>query len=300
MFLIFTGLLVWFIFNTVGKSKPNFAAMKNLGTYIGGGIALLGIVTSTSEQIASGHVGVKTLFGKVQSDILTEGLNFINPLMDVIDFDTRTQNYTMSAIHDEGDKDGDDGIRVLSSDGLEVSFDLTVLFRLDAQKTPEILRTIGKEVSDKIVRPITRTKIRDYAAYYDAVSLYSTKREEFQAKLTEGITKEFQLRGLILENILVRNVTLPTSVKQAIENKINAEQESQKMRFVLEKEKQEADRKRVEAQGISDYQKILTSSLSDKLLQYEQIKAQKELANSPNAKVIVMGSGKGAPILIGQ
>jgi regulator of protease activity HflC (stomatin/prohibitin superfamily) len=300
MFLIFTGLLIWFIFTTVGKSNPNFASMKKLGTYIGGGIALLGLLTSTSEQIESGHVGVKTLFGKVQPDILTEGLNFINPLMDVVDFDTRTQNYTMSAVHDEGDKRGDDGIRVLSADGLEVAFDLTVLYRLDAQKTPEILQTIGKDVSDKIVRPITRTKIRDYAAYYDAVALYSSKREEFQAKLTEGITKEFQLRGLILENILVRNVTLPTSVKQAIENKINAEQESQKMRFVLDKEKQEAERKRVEAQGIADYQRILTSSLSDKLLQFEQIKAQKELANSSNAKVIIMGNGKNAPILLGQ
>lgn len=175
-----------------------------------------------------------------------------------------------------------------------------MLYRLDAAKTPEILQTIGREIAEKIVRPITRTKIRDYASSYDAVSLYSSKREEFQAKVFEGITKEFQQRGLILENILVRNVTLPASVKQAIEAKINAEQESQKMRYVLEKEKQEADRKRVEAQGIADYQKILTSSLSDKLLQFEQIKAQKELANSPNAKVVIMGSGKSAPILIGQ
>jgi regulator of protease activity HflC (stomatin/prohibitin superfamily) len=300
MFLIFIGAIIWGVFSAISKTNPNLVSLKKIGAYAGGGIAALGLMFACTEQIQPGQVGVKTLFGKVQPDILTEGLNFINPLIDVVNFDTRTQNYTMSAVHDEGDKVGDDAIRVLSADGLEVTFDLTVLYRLDAGKTPEILQTIGRDVSEKIVRPITRTKIRDYASAYDAVSLYSSKREEFQAKVFEGITKEFQQRGLILENILVRNVTLPPSVKQAIEAKINAEQESQKMRYILEKEKQEADRKRVEAQGIADYQKILTSSLSDKLLQFEQIKAQKELANSPNAKVIIMGNGKSAPILIGQ
>ena len=97
---------------------------------------------------------------------------------------------------------------------------------------------------------------------------------------------------------MIRNITLPESVKLAIESKINAEQEAQKMKFVLDKERQEADRKRVEAQGISDYQRILTSTLTDKLLQYEQIKVQKELVTSPNAKIVVMGSGKTEPILI--
>jgi len=137
--------------------------------------------------------------------------------------------------------------------------------------------------------------------YHDAVALYSSKREEFQQKIFQSIDKEFQERGIVLENLLIRNITLPESVRLTIETKINAEQESQKMKFVLEKERQEADRKRVEAQGISDYQRILTSTLTDKLLQYEQIKAQKEIALSPNAKVIIMnGKNNGAPVLIGQ
>jgi regulator of protease activity HflC (stomatin/prohibitin superfamily) len=169
-------------------------------------------------------------------------------------------------------------------------------------KAPDILRSIGgrEVVTDKIIRPLARTKIRDNAVFYDAVSLYSTKRDEFQAKITQNIEKDFSARGIELENILIRNITLPESVKLTIESKINAEQEAQKMKFVLEKERQEAERKRVEAQGIADYQRILTSTLTDKLLQYEQIKAQKELANSPNSKVVVMGAGKSAPILIGQ
>ena len=126
----------------------------------------------------------------------------------------------------------------------------------------------------------------------------STKREEFQAVIFKTIESSFTKRGLELQQLLIRNITLPTSVKASIESKINAEQDAQKMTFVLQKEKQEAERKRVEAQGIADYQKILSTGLSDKQLQYEAIKAQKEIATSPNAKVIIMGSGKN-PVIIG-
>ena len=189
---------------------------------------------------------------------------------------------------------------MLTADGLEVVIDLSVLYHIVPDKSPEILRSIGRDIKSVIVRPVTRTKIRDNAVYYDAVALYSTKREEFQQKIFQTIDKEFSTRGLVLENLLIRNIQLPESVKQTIESKINAEQEAQKMKFVLDKERQEADRKRVEAQGIADYQRILTASLTDKLIQYEQIKVQKELVTSPNAKVIIMGNGKSAPILIGQ
>jgi regulator of protease activity HflC (stomatin/prohibitin superfamily) len=236
----------------------------------------------------------------VQSNVLTEGLNFINPMVEIKRFDVRTQNYTMSGVTDEGAQAGDDAIRVLTADGLEVVIDLSVLYRIIPDKAPDILRTLGRDLTDKIVRPVSRTKIRDNAVFYDAVALYSTKREEFQQKIFQSIDKEFQARGIVLESILIRNITLPISVRQTIETKINAEQEAQKMKFVLDKERQEAERKRVEAQGIADYQRIITSTLTDKLLQYEQIKAQKELALSPNSKVVIMGNGKGAPVLIGQ
>jgi regulator of protease activity HflC (stomatin/prohibitin superfamily) len=137
--------------------------------------------------------------------------------------------------------------------------------------------------------PVSRTRIRDNAVYYDAISLYSTKRDEFQQRIYKSIEKDFNSRGLRLENLLVRNITLPESVKQTIEQKINAEQDAQKMQFVLQKERQEAERKRIEAQGIADYQRIISESLTDKQLQYETIKAQLEIAKSPNAKIIVMG-----------
>lgn len=299
MFFVLLGLLVIGVAATLAKANPNLANIGKTGRYIGIVLVLLGVSTACFIQIQPGEVGVKTLFGKVQEGVLTEGLNVINPFVDIVRFDVRTQNYTMSGMQDER-ASGDDAIHVLSADGLEVVIDMTILYRMIGDKAPEILRNLGPGYRDVIVRPLTRTKIRDFAAYYDAVSLYSTKRDEFQQRLFKSLDEEFRKSGLILEQMLVRNINLPESVKQTIESKINAEQESQKMKFVLEKEKQEAERKRVEAQGIADYQRILTSTLTDKLLQYEQIKVQRELATSPNAKVVIMGNGKTAPILIGQ
>jgi len=261
-------------------------------------LLVLGVLASCFVQVDAGFVGVKSLFGKVQNDVLTSGLNVVNPLVEVRQMDIRTQTYTMSGILDEGLKSGDDAIRVLTADGLEVTIDLSVLYRIVPSETPRLIREIGVNYEDKIVRPITRTRIRDNAVYYEAVALYSTKRDEFQGRIFKTIDDDFRKRGLFLENLLVRNITLPTPVKAAIERKIEAEQEAQKMQFVLQKERQEAERKRVEAQGISDYQRIINESLSERQLQYEQIKAMKELAGSQNAKIIVMPSKGGAPILI--
>jgi regulator of protease activity HflC (stomatin/prohibitin superfamily) len=194
--------------------------------------------------LPAGQVGVQKLFGKVSENTLESGLNVVNPLVEVTTFDTKTQNYTMSGTNEEGDQTGDDAIRVLTSDGLEVVIDLTVLYRVDESKAPTILREIGRNYKDVVVRPITRTKIRDNAVYYDAISLYSTKRDEFQDRIFKDIGENFRKRGLFLEQLLIRNINLPASVKQSIESKINAEQDAQKMTFVLQKEKQEAERKR--------------------------------------------------------
>ena len=172
----------------------------------------------------------------------------------------RCRGYIISPSRHLRLKPGDDAIRVLSADGLEVIIDLTVLYKVVPSSAPDILRQTCIDYTDKIVRPLTRTKIRDNAVYYDAVSLFSTKRDEFQARITRSIEEDFRRRGLLLEQILIRNITLPQSVKTSIEQKITAEQDAQKMQFVLQKEKQEAERKRVEAQGIADYQRIISES----------------------------------------
>jgi len=260
-------------------------------------IMLIGLSIASVIQINVGQVGVKSLFGNVQSDILRSGLHVINPLMEVTQLDIKTQNYTMSGVHDEGLKSGDDAIRVLTADGLEVTIDLTVLFKLNEADAPRLVKETGENYVDKIVRPLTRTKIRDNSVYYDAVSLYSSKRDEFQNRIFKSIENDFKTRGLFLEQLLVRNITLPQSVKATIEGKINAEQEAQKMQFVLQKEKQEAERKRVEAQGIADYQRIINQGLTAQQLQYEQIKALKEIALSQNAKIVITGKGN-TPLIL--
>jgi regulator of protease activity HflC (stomatin/prohibitin superfamily) len=298
MFFIFLGIMLFLGANTISPNLVFFKYAKTL-KIVGAVFAIIGLTSSAVVQVDAGEVGVQSIFGKVQSSTLNSGLNFVNPLAKVIVFDAKTQNYTMSSVHDEGDKEGDDAIRVLTADGLEVVVDLTVLFRIIPSEAPRVLREIGEDYKDKVVRPITRTMIRDNAVYYDAVALYSLKRNEFQQRIYRDIENNFKKRGLVLEQLLIRNINLPTSVKTTIESKINAEQDAQKMQFVLQKEKQEAERKRVEAQGIADYQKILSTGLSDKQLQYESIIAQKELAKSPNAKVIIMG-GKSAPIILGN
>lgn len=301
MGFIVLGALLLLVSFMIGKAGPEarkllpFVKMARALSII---LIVIGVLTTAVVQIEAGHIGVKKLFGKVQPAAIPSGLHLINPLMEIIEVDVRTMNYTMSSTNDEGHRSGDDAIRTLSADGLEVIIDLTVLYRVMTSDAPNLIDKVGMDYEDKIVRPISRTMIRDNAVYYDAIALYSTKRDEFQIRIQESIEREFKKRGLVVENLLIRNITLPASVKQAIEQKINAEQDAQKMEFVLQKEKQEAERKRVEAQGIADYQRIISLNLTDKQLQYEQIKAIKEFATSQNSKIVLMGSGKGGNIIL--
>jgi regulator of protease activity HflC (stomatin/prohibitin superfamily) len=295
--LIILGIILLVTSFTLKTDQNPLSKFSGLFKIIGILLIVGGIFSSAFKQIEAGTVGVTTLYGNVQPGILESGLNVINPLLDVTEFDIRTQNYTMSSAPTEGDQVGDDAIRVLSNDGLEVVIDLTVLYRVSGVDAPRIFKEIGVSYKDKIVRPVTSTRIRDNAVYYDAVALYSTKRVEFQDRIFKTIQEDFKSRGLILEQLLIRNINLPASVKASIESKINAEQDAQKMTFVLQKEKQEAERKRVEAQGIADYQRIISIGLTGKQLQYESIKAQKELAASPNTKIIFM-DGKGTSSII--
>jgi regulator of protease activity HflC (stomatin/prohibitin superfamily) len=300
MLLIILGLIVFFSAKAVQNLNAPIAQYVGKIRIAGIAIIFIGFFTSSIKQIDAGQIGVQSLFGKVQDEILSSGLNVVNPLMEIKSIDVRTQNYTMSGVHNEGDVSGDDAIRVLTADGLEVVIDLTVLYRVQANQAPKIVREIGYDFKNVVVRPITRTKIRDNAVYYTAVDLYSLKRDEFQTRIFKTIEENLKARGLVLEQLLVRNISLPASVKGSIEEKIKAEQEAQKMQYVLQKEKQEAERKRVEAQGIADYQRIISMGLGDKQLQYEQIQAMKGLMTSPNAKVIIMGGGKTPIILDGK
>lgn len=297
MALILFGFVAFIVGIVLSRNRDAVQRFGKPVRVLGLVLIAIGVLTSCFIQINAGEVGVKKLFGKIQNDILTSGLHFINPLMEVEKLDIKTLNYTMSGVHDENTQAGDDAIRVLTTDGLEVTIDLSVLYRVVPTEAPRLLRETGINYEDKIVRPLTRTRIRDNAVYYEAIALYSTKRDEFQQRIFKSIETDFKSRGLLLEQLLVRNITLPQSVKTTIEQKINAEQEAQKMQFILQKEKQEAERKRVEAQGIADYQRIISDGLTEKQLQYESIKAQLELSKSQNSKVIIMGRGN-TPVIL--
>lgn len=300
MFLLILGIIIAVVGFVAGSVNQNMRKLRWLLVLIGIVVAFLGSGTATFKQIDAGHVGVQKLFGKVQDNVLYEGLSFVNPLVQVVEISTQTKNYTMSSVQDEGQQSGDDAIRVLAADGLEVTIDMTVLYRVLPTDAPRIIREIGEDFENKVVRPLTRTRVRDNAVAFSAVELYSIKREAFQTNVRATIEKDFRERGLVLEQLLVRNITLPTSVKESIERKITAIQDAQRMEYVLDKGRQEAELKRVEARGIADAQNILSSALTDKVLQYEMIKAQRDLANSQNSKVIIMGGGKGMPLILGS
>ncbi len=297
MFFIFLGAAILTVAFVLRASDGRFLGVFRTLATVAAVLIVAGAVRSAVVTIDSGELGVVRVFGKVNPVPLSPGIHFINPVADVVRLDATTHSYTMSAVHDEGTVSGDDAIRALTSDGLEVVIDCTLLYRIDPKEASRLLTDVGPEYESKIVRPTVRSHIRDATVFYQAVQLYTESRDEYQLRITKAVTDDLAKRGLIVESLLLRNITLPDSVRGSIEEKIQAEQDAQKMTFVLQKELQEAERKRVEAQGIADYQRIVSMSLNDNQLRYEQIKAMKELALSPNAKIVITG-GATTPIIL--
>ncbi|MGA2668153.1 MAG: prohibitin family protein [Ignavibacteria bacterium] len=264
--------------------------------YIAIGIA---IILSAVVEVGPGEVGIQVLFGSVQSSVLHSGLNIINPLVSVERMDIKTQAYTMSSAHDEGQMKGDDAITALSMDGLTLRLDVTVWYKLSEADAPQVYRSIGTDYVDKIVRPAIRTALRDIAVLYSATDIYSNKREDYVHNVTKNLEEAFNGRGVVLERVLLRTVELPEMVRTAIDEKIAAEQKAQQMVYVLQKERQEAERKKVEAQGISDFNRIVSQSITEQTLQMKGIEATLELAKSQNSKMVIM-NGKNMPLIFGM
>ena len=189
---ILIGIIILIVAYIASKTVPYLSSRKNIVRTLAGVIFIILLIAASFVQVEPGMVGVKKLFGKVSNNTLESGLNLINPLAKVVMFDMRTQNYTMSGIRDEGTQQTDDAIHVLSADGLEVIVDLTVLFKIVPTEAPRILKEIGTDYRNVLVQPVCRTGIRDNAVYYDAVSLYSTKRDEFQDRIFSAIESSFR------------------------------------------------------------------------------------------------------------
>jgi len=251
-------------------------------------IVLVAAVTLGSCAVATvetGHVGVLTLFGRVTGEQLPEGFHLINPLKKVTSFSIRTQEAKEVA-------------EVPSSEGLLMHLETSLLYRLDPQRATHVFQTIGGDYLNVLVVPNMRSIMRAVTSAHTASALYSEGRDRVAQEMLAEMRRSAQPRGIVIENVLLRDVGLPATLKAAIEAKQQAEQDAQRMNFVLQKERQEAERKRIEAQGISDFQRIVTQGISQPLLDWKGIEATMEIAKSPNSKVVVIGNTKnGLPVI---
>jgi prohibitin 1 len=237
--------------------------------------------------IPAGSVGVVDLFGRVSPETLSSGIQFANPLARVVTMSVKTQE--LKEVMD-----------VPSKEGLSINVECSVLFHLDPERAADVYRTLGQDYVPVILEPQFRSVTRGVTAAYEAKALYTSEREHLAQLITGDLQKLLAPRGVVIESTPLRRLTLPQRITTAIEEKLSADQESQRMEFVLLKEKQEAERKRIEAAGIADFQRIVAQGISPELLRWKGIEATTKIAESPNSKVIVIGSGKdGLPLILG-
>jgi regulator of protease activity HflC (stomatin/prohibitin superfamily) len=248
-------------------------------------IILLGL--SFFRIVPPGFAGVPVLLGRVQKQ-MSSGLNIVLPIVNVTLMDVRTNAYTMSSMKDEGQVRGDDAIDALASNGLTVALDVTVWYRLDVTKASWVFQNIGPDYTDKIVRPSIRTALRDAASRFTASELYSsTGRTAYTIVVDSLLDVAFAGKGVIRERVLLRRVKLPDVVMQAIEAKLAEDQNAQKMEFTLVKEGREAERKRVEAQGIADANRVIAGSLTSNYLSWYYIEMLKTVASAQNNTFVI-------------
>jgi regulator of protease activity HflC (stomatin/prohibitin superfamily) len=252
------------------------------------GFILVILLFSAITRVDSGAVGVLTLFGRVTGEVLPEGMHLINPLKTNHELSIRTQELKETA-------------SVPSAEGLVMNLDTSLIYHLNPEKAADVYQKIGPNYVMVLIEPNLRSAIREATASHSANALYSGEREMVAKQIVAQLTNQLSQRGVVVESILLRDIQLPNTLRASIELKQQAEQEALAMSFRLQKEKQEAERKRIEAQGISDFQRIVAQGISSQLLEWKGIEATENLAKSPNAKIVVIGSGKnGLPLILGQ
>ena len=240
------------------------------------------------RTVPAGHVGVKDFFGSVSSDTLPPGIRIVFPLTRVVKMSVQTQEMKEVA-------------EVPSKEGLILNLETSLLFQLDPGKAADIYRTVGSDYTGTIVEPQFRSAIREITASYEAKALYSAEREKIAGEIFALFRRLAGERGILVQQVLLRKIGLPPVVASAIQEKLRREQEAEQMKFVLQKEQQEAERKRIEAQGIADFQRIVAQGISAQLLEWKGIEATEKLAASTNAKVVVIGNTKtGLPLILGD
>lgn len=246
------------------------------------------LLFSSVARVDSGHVGVLTLFGRVTGEVLPEGIHLINPFKANNEMSVRTQEVKESA-------------SVPSSEGLVMNLDTSLIYHLNPAKAAEVYRSIGPNYVNVLVEPNLRAAIREATASHTANALYTGEREMVAKQVNEQLVTHLTPRGIEVENVLLRDIQLPQTLKASIETKQQAEQEALAMSFRLQRERQEAERKRIEAQGVRDFQQIVAQGITPSLLEWKGIEATETLAKSANSKVVVIGNSKnGLPLILGQ
>jgi prohibitin 1 len=247
--------------------------------------AIVIVASSATSCVRTGHVGVVSVFGRVTGQTLSEGIHIVNPVANVTELSIKTQEIKEKAA-------------VPSKEGLIMGLEASILYHLDPAQAAVVYQSIGPTFAEVLLVPTFRSAIRAITAGNTAASLYSDGREGIAQQIMEDVRRQVAPRGIVVENVLLRDLQLPESLKHAIEAKQQAQQEAQRMEYVLQREKQEAERKRVEAAGIKDFQDIVSQGISDKLLEWKGIEATIELVKSQNSKVIVVGNAKnGLPLI---
>lgn len=249
------------------KKKMSFIILLALGAWL---------FFSSIQIVEAGYTGVYSLFGKVKDKELKSGFHLVIPLARVIPMSTRTEEYTMSILQGEGRRQDSDAIAALTKEGLNVDLDMTVLYHLDEDSAAEIYEKVGLNYEEKIIRPEIRSAIREVIAQYEAKDIYSEKRQEAALKISSDLQAKLAPRGVIIEDVLLRNVKLPSGLAESIQQKLQAEQEAQRYDFLLQKEKKEKERKIIEAEGQKESQEIINQSLSTNYLYYLYVNQLKD------------------------
>ena len=277
----FIATLVYF------SAKKRFNKSESTFAFIGLIVAIIIAVMQFWTIIPAGHVGVVDFLGNVSDNTLKPGINLVNPMATVVKFDARTQELKET-------------MNVPSKEGLTVTLEISLLYSLSFEYANRIYKTVGENYAETILIPQFRSVVRGVTASYDAKALYTAEREVLADRIEKELSALVKSRGITLEAAPLRQITLPPGLTASIEEKLKADQESQRMQFVLLKESQEAERKRIEAKGIADFQDIVSKGISEQVLKWKGIEATEKLASSPNSKVVIIGSGKeGLPIILG-
>lgn len=250
------------------------------------GIALAAIFVSSCAVIRPGEVGVKQRLGKLSKDkVVDEGIRFFNPFTTTyLKVPVRTTNVEQVLL-------------LPSKEGLTITAEVSVLYRIQRDMAPTIVEEIGKDFERNVLINTLRSSAANISAEYFAKDMHSLKRNEIEVSIQNMMNRILNEKGFEIEAVLMKSINLPQRLSSAIEDKLRAEQQFQEMEFIVQREIKEADRKRAEAEGIRDAQAIINEGLSPLLIQYQSIEAFRELSRSNNAKIIIT-DGK-APVMIG-